>query len=62
MSEREPIVQLMIRARWEALMHVRFIFPRKPCRIWRLYSHFGLKTYRIFCECGQEFPAKEPTP
>ncbi len=46
---------LMLRARLKALQHIRFCFPRKGCRIWRLYSHFGFKTYRVFCECGKKF-------
>jgi hypothetical protein len=24
-------------------------------RIWRAYSHFGFRTYRIWCDCGKEF-------
>ncbi len=48
-------MRLMLRARWKALLHVRFIFPPRGCRIWRVYSHFGWKTYRVFCECGEEF-------
>lgn len=46
---------LMLHARWEALKHVRFIFPRRGCRIWRYYSHFGFNTMRVFCQCGKEF-------
>ncbi len=46
---------LMLRARLAALKHIRFCFPRKGCRIWRHYSHFGFKTYSVFCECGKEF-------
>lgn len=48
-------MNLMLHARWEALKHMRFIFPRAGCRIWRLYSHFGFKTYAVVCECGKEF-------
>jgi len=46
---------LMLRARWNALLHIRFIFPRRECRIWRQYSHFGFNTIRVFCTCGREF-------
>lgn len=45
----------MVRARLQALMHVRFCFPTKGCRIWRIYSHFGLKTRAVYCECGEAF-------
>jgi hypothetical protein len=48
-------MRLMLHARWQALKHIRFIFPRPGCRIWRQYSHFGLRVYRVFCECGEEF-------
>lgn len=51
----EPRWGLMLRARWKALKHIRFIFPRKGCQIWRLSSHFGFKTMRVFCECGKDF-------
>jgi hypothetical protein len=46
---------VMLRARWKALIHTRFGFPRKGCRIWRVYSHLGFKTRAVFCECGEEF-------
>lgn len=46
---------LMVFARLKAIHHMRFCFPRKGCRIWRIYSHFGLKTRAVFCECGKEF-------
>lgn len=45
----------MLRARWKALLHVRVVFPRHGCRIWRYYSHFGFNTMRVFCQCGKEF-------
>lgn len=47
--------RLMLRARLKALVHTRFCFPRKGCRIWRMYSHFGFKTRLVFCQCGKEF-------
>lgn len=50
----EPF-RLMLRARWRALCHIRFGFPRRGCGIWRIYSHLGLKTYRVLCQCGKEF-------
>jgi hypothetical protein len=48
-------VSLLITARWRALKHVRGIFPRKGCRIWRMYSCFGLRTHAVFCSCGEIF-------
>jgi hypothetical protein len=52
-NTRNAPYRLMLRARWRAFKHT---FPfRKGHRIWRVYSHFGLKTHRIFCECGREF-------
>jgi hypothetical protein len=48
-------MRLMLWARAQALWHVRFIFPRDGCRIWRLYSHLGFRVYRVFCQCGKEF-------
>jgi hypothetical protein len=48
-------LSLMLRARFQALKHIRFCFPAKGCRIWRVYSLLGLKTRAIFCECGVAF-------
>jgi hypothetical protein len=52
-------MNLMIRARWLALKHMRFCFPRKGCQIWRGYSHAGFKTYIVFCQCGEVFGADD---
>lgn len=46
---------LLITARAKALKHIRFCFPRKGCRIWRLYSTLGFRTHAVFCECGEVF-------
>jgi hypothetical protein len=53
----------MLRARAKSFCHVwagfkpvyQIIKGQPVCQIWRLYSHFGLKTYRVFCSCGKEF-------
>jgi hypothetical protein len=47
--------QLMLHARWQAFKHSIQYFYHPGHRIWRVYSHFGFKTYKIFCECGKEF-------
>jgi hypothetical protein len=52
-------VSLLIAARWRALKHVRGIFPRKGCRIWRMYSCLGLHTHAVFCDCGEIFGTDE---
>lgn len=51
-------MSLMLHARWEALKHIRFIFPRPGCRIWRYYESWcgiEIRTKRVFCQCGKEF-------
>ena len=54
-------MSLMLRARWKAWLHVMqfWVMLDMPNiarhRIWRVYSHMGFKTRRIFCECGKEF-------
>ena len=61
-THRAPY-DLMLRARLKAFCHVwagfkpvyQIIKSQPVCQIWRMYSHFGLKTYRIGCTCGKEF-------
>jgi hypothetical protein len=50
----EAPYSLMLRARWRAFKH-SIQCGTKGHRIWRVYSHWGFKTYRVFCECGKEF-------
>jgi hypothetical protein len=51
-------MSLMLAARWRALKHVRVIFPRKGCRIWRLYRYCGFDTLAVVCSCGEIFGQK----
>lgn len=53
-APKDAPYRLMLHARWEAFKHV-FLRSEPGHRIWRVYSHWGLKTYRVFCECGEEF-------
>lgn len=54
---------LMLRARLKAFLHVwagfkpiyQIVKSQPVCQIWRMYSHFGFRTYRVFCTCGKEF-------
>lgn len=53
------MVNLQIAARAKALRHIRFCFPKRGCRIWRIYSWLGLRTHAVFCQCGEVFGADD---
>lgn len=50
-------MRLMLRARMLAWCHAMrwLLVLSTKHRISRVYSHFGFRTYRIFCDCGREF-------
>lgn len=53
---------IQVRARLGANLHLLAHLFNRPTdhAIWRLYSWWGLKTYRVFCECGAEFTKPPP--